>query len=233
MNDRSKGFCRRTFLVGAVGATVPVLMRVAAGSWRAGLQPDLRILVDPSDLAWKTRAPDQFRAGFRTSKGDFVIEVHRDWAPFGADRFYSLVRNGFYDDQRFTRVVAGYIVQFGIHGNPKVTAAWKSQTIPDDPARQSNTLGSVAFAMTGPNTRSTQVYINLGDNSRLDSQGFAVFGKVSAGMANVEQIYSGYGENAGGGMRAGKQGPIESGGNEYLQREFPKLDYIIRARILD
>lgn len=113
-----------------------------------------------------------------------------------------------------------------------MTAVWKKQTIPDDRARQSNQLGCVAFAMTGPNTRSTQVYINLADNSRLDSQGFAVFGKVSEGMANVERIYSGYGENAGGGMRGGKQGPVESGGNEYLMREFPKLDYIIRARII-
>ena len=146
---------------------------------------------------------------------------------------YNLVRHGFYDDRRFARVIARYIVQFGIHGNPKVAAVWKTQTIPDDPSRQNNKLGCIAFAITGPNKRSTQVYINLADNSRLDSQGFAVFGKVSEGMASVDRIYSVYGENAGGGMRGGKQGPSGSGGNEYLQRGFHRLGYIIRARVID
>jgi homoserine O-acetyltransferase/O-succinyltransferase len=188
--------------------------------------------MDPKDEAWRAQAPDGFRTRFETSKGDFIIEAHRRWAPFGADRFYNFVRHGFYDDQRFTRVVAGYIAQFGIHGDPHVTAAWKNQIIPDDPVLQSNRRGFVAYAMTGPNTRSTQVYINLADNSRLDSQGFAPFGRVVEGMATVDKIYSGYGENAGGGMRGGKQGPVESGGNAYLNREFPNLDSITRARII-
>jgi homoserine O-acetyltransferase/O-succinyltransferase len=188
--------------------------------------------MDPTDGTWKTKAPGRFQARFETSKGDFVLEVRRGWAPLGADRFYNLVRHGFYDNQRFTRVVAGYIAQFGIHGDPKITAVWKNQTIPDDPVLQSNKRGFIGYAMTGPNTRSTQVYINLADNSRLDGQGFAPFGLVKEGMDTGDKIYSGYGENAGGGMRAGRQGPVETGGNDYLDREYPLLDSIVHARII-
>jgi cyclophilin family peptidyl-prolyl cis-trans isomerase len=178
-------------------------------------------------------APEVFHVRFETTQGPFVVEVHRDWAPQGADRFHALVSSGFFDNSRFFRVVAGFIAQFGIAGDPKVTAAWKDRTIPDDPVRQSNTRGTIAYAMTGPNTRATQVYINLADNSRLDAQGFAPIGRVTSGMEAVDRLYSGYGEGAGGGMRGGKQGKILAGGNAYLDANFPKLDHLLRARLLE
>lgn len=191
----------------------------------------LALLLNPADPRWTERAPDLFRARFETSRGPFVIEVHRDWAPLGADRFHNLVRHGFYDGERFTRVLAGYIVQWGLHGDPRVSAAWKDVTISDDPVVQGNTRGTIGFAMRRPDDRSTQVYINLDDNSRNDAQGFATFGRVIEGMEVVDSLYSGYGEEAGGGMRAGRQGPVEEGGNEYLAERYPLLDYIISARI--
>jgi cyclophilin family peptidyl-prolyl cis-trans isomerase len=147
------------------------------------------------------------------------------------DRFYNLVAAGFFDDSRFFRVRAGYIVQFGIPGDPAIAAVWRNVTIKDDSASQSNLRGTVAYAMTGPNTRTTQLYINLGDNSRLDSQGFAPIGRVISGMDVADRLYSGYGEDAGGGMRGGNQGKIFEGGNAYLDRVFPKLDKLLRARI--
>ena len=189
-------------------------------------------LLNPRDSAWSMRAPDIFRARFTTTEGAFTVRVERAWAPQGADRFYQLVRNGFYDGVHFNRVVSGYIAQFGLSGDPAVTAAWKGVAIPDDPVRQSNTRGRIAFAMTGPGTRSTQVYINLGDNARLDAQGFAPFGEISEGMDTVDRLYPLYGENAGGGMRGGRQGPIETGGAAYLFDQFPLLDYILGAEIL-
>src|SRR5882724_251848 len=177
------------------------------------------------------RAPEVFRVRFETGQGAFVVEAHREWAPQGVDRFHELVAAGFFDDSRFFRVVSGFIAQFGIPGDPKVTAAWQGRTMPDDPVRQSNTRGALAYAMTGPGTRSTQIYINLADNTRLDAQGFAPIGRVTSGMEVVDRLYSGYGETAGGGMRGGKQGKILSGGNAYLDAAFPKLDRLLRARI--
>jgi homoserine O-acetyltransferase len=168
---------------------------------------------------------------FETSQGPFVVEVHREWAPQGVDRFYGLVAAGFFDDSRFFRVVSGFIAQFGIPGDPRVTAAWKGRTIPDDPVRQSNTRGTLAYAMTGPGTRSTQIYVNLADNARLDAQGFAPIGRVTSGLEVVDRLYSGYGETAGGGMRGGKQGPMLAGGNAYLDANFPKLDRVLRATL--
>jgi peptidyl-prolyl cis-trans isomerase A (cyclophilin A) len=178
--------------------------------------------------------PSVFRVKFETTAGSFVIEVHRDWSPHGADRFYSLVRAKYYDDSRFFRVVPGRWVQFGINGDPKVAQQQRHVTIPDDPLKQHNTRGYVAFSNTGPNTRSTQVYINLGDNTaRNDIEaGFAPFGLVVEGMDVVEKLYGGYGENSGGGMRAGHQDQMFEGGNAYLDREFPKLDKLIRATIV-
>jgi peptidyl-prolyl cis-trans isomerase A (cyclophilin A) len=180
------------------------------------------------------KAPDVFRVKFETTAGDFIIEAHRDWAPHGADRFYDLVRSRYYDDSRFFRVVAGRWVQFGINGDPKIAQQQRHHTIPDDVLIQHNTRGFVAFSNTGPNTRSTQVYINLGDNSaRNDVEaGFAPFGQIVEGMDVVEKIYSGYGENSGGGMRAGRQDKMFEGGNAHLDREFPKLDKLIRATIV-
>lgn len=179
------------------------------------------------------KSPDRFRVKVETTAGNFVIEVHREWSPHGADRFYELVRDGYYNDSRFFRVVPGRWVQFGISGDPRTAAAWRHRVIPDDPLVQHNTPGYVAFANTGPNTRSTQVYINTGDNSHNDKEnGFAPFGQVVEGMDIVEKLYGGYGERAGGGMRAGHQDAMFAGGNASLDREFPKLDKLIRAIVV-
>jgi cyclophilin family peptidyl-prolyl cis-trans isomerase len=207
---------------------------LAAGCALAGrgAAVDRAALLGPGSARMRGRAPDEYRVRLETSKGCVVVAVQRASAPHGADRFYNLVRSGFYDDQRFFRVRAAYIAQFGLSGDAAVTAAWKHQSIPDDPVRESNVRGTLAFAMTGVDTRATQVYINLADNSQLDAQGFAPFGRVIAGMDVVDRFYSGYGESAGGGMRGGKQGNIEAGGNAYLAREFPALDYIKMATLL-
>jgi len=180
-----------------------------------------------------TAAPKVFRVKFETSAGNFVIETHRDWAPVGADRFYELVRAKYFDDSRFFRTVAGKWVQFGIAGDPKVAQKWRNRTIEDDPVKQSNKPGFVAFAFTKAGTRATEIYINLGDNSQQDAQGFAPFGKVVEGLDVVQKLYSGYGENSGGGMRAGHQDRMFEEGNAYLDREFPKLDKLIRAYIVN
>lgn len=189
------------------------------------------VLRDPTDLFWRQRAPDVFRVEITTTQGKFVLEIRRELAPLGADRFYNLVRAGFYDDSRFYRVMAGRFVQFGIPGDPEIAVVWRNQAIPDDPRRDSNTRGTIAFAMTGPNTRTTQLYINLRDNSAQDDQGFAPIGKVVEGIEVVDKLYSEYGESAGGGMRGGRQGRIFAEGNAHLDRDFPKLDKLIRARI--
>jgi peptidyl-prolyl cis-trans isomerase A (cyclophilin A) len=181
-----------------------------------------------------SHAPSIFRVRVDTTAGSFVIETHRDWSPNGADRFYQLVRQHYYDDSRFFRVVPNHWVQFGIAGDPKVALAWRHKTIPDDSLKVHNLPGYIAFSNTGPGTRSTQVYINLRDNSALnDSEpAFAPFGKVVEGWDVVEKLYSGYGENSGSGMRAGHQDKIFEGGNAYMDKEFPKLDHLIRATIV-
>jgi homoserine O-acetyltransferase len=178
-------------------------------------------------------APAEFHVRCETTAGSFTLEIHRDWSPHGADRFYELVRRGYYNDTRFFRVVPGRWAQFGINGSPAVAQKWRSRTIPDDRLIQHNTPGFIGFSNTGPDTRSTQVYINTGDNSaRNDSEaGFAPFGKVVEGMEVVTRLYSGYGEHSGGGMRAGHQDEMFEGGNAYLDREFPKLDKLLRATI--
>ena len=185
-------------------------------------------LGDPSSL--NARAPDSYKAKFETSKGVFVIQVTRSWAPNGADRFYNLVKNGFFDDARFFRVIDGFMVQFGISGNPDVSAAWTNATIPDDPVRESNARGTVTFATAGPNTRTTQVFITFNNNSMLNGQGFAPFGKVVSGMNVVDSFYKGYGEGAPRG-NGPNQGLLKAQGNAYLLTQFPKLDYIKKATI--
>jgi cyclophilin family peptidyl-prolyl cis-trans isomerase len=186
-------------------------------------------LANPAEL--NEKAPDTYRARFTTSKGDFVIEVTRAWAPHGADRFYNLVTNGFFDDCRFFRVVYGFMVQFGIHGDPAVSSVWREARIPDDPVQQSNKRGYVTFATAGANTRTTQVFINFADrNTRLDSQGFAPFGQVVEGMDVVDKLFSGYGEAAPQG-HGPDQGRIQKEGNAYLEKSFPKLDYVRKASI--
>ena len=189
---------------------------------------DHSMLLTPDSLT--ATAPDLFQARFETSKGDFVIQVHREWSPNGADRFYNLVANGFYDDVRFFRVISGFMAQFGIHGDPEVAAAWRGRNIPDDPVVQSNTRGFVSYAMGGPNTRTTQIFINFGDNSRLDAMGFSPFGQVVEGMDVVDAIFAGYGEGAPSGSGPA-QGQIQSRGNEYLSEDFPNLDFVRRATI--
>ncbi|MGH7699737.1 MAG: peptidylprolyl isomerase [Gemmatimonadales bacterium] len=175
-------------------------------------------------------AADTFRARFETSEGDFVIEVHRDWAPLGADRFHELVSSGYYDGARFFRVLPGFVAQFGIHGDPQVAAAWRERRIADDPVRESNARGTVTFATGGPDTRTTQVFINYADNGRLDAMGFAPFGRVVEGMDVVDRLHAGYGEGAPRGPGP-DQSRIQAEGNAYLEREFPELDYVRRAAI--
>jgi len=177
-------------------------------------------------------ARDRTLMRIETSTGAFVVEVNRSWAPRGADRFLELVRTGFFDDSRFFRVREKYIAQFGIAGDPAVTRAWKGREFPDDPVRTSNVRGTFAFAMTGPNLRNTQVYINLVDNLQLDAQGFSPVGRVVEGMDVVDRLYSGYGEDAGGGLRLGKQERMLNEGNAHLDVDFPKLDRLMRAMIV-
>ena len=176
------------------------------------------------------RAPDKFQVTLATNKGDVVVEVTRDWAPLGADRFYNLVNEGFYDGARFFRVLPDFVVQFGIHRDPPVNQRWRELSIADDPVKQTNKRGTVSFAMSGPNTRTTQVFINLADNARLDERGFAPFGQVVSGMEAVDQFYSGYGEGAPRG-NGPSQDLIQTQGNAYLEREFPRLDFIKKATI--
>jgi peptidyl-prolyl cis-trans isomerase A (cyclophilin A) len=179
-----------------------------------------------------TAAPADFRVRLDTSKGPIVIQVHRAWAPNGADRFYELITSGYFDDSRFFRVVKGQWAQFGINGDPKVAARWRERTIPDDPRGQSVMRGRVAFAFAVPNGRTSQVYISLRDNSYQDDQGFVPFGEVVEGMDVADALNSEYGENSGGGIRAGKQQAMFDGGNAYLDREFPRLDRIILAQVI-
>ena len=184
-------------------------------------------------LMAQVAAPSVFQVRLETTKGAIVIEVHRDWAPNGADRFYQLVTSRYYDGNRFFRVVAGRWAQFGINGDPAVAKAWRDRPIPDDPRRQSNVRGTVAFAFAVPNGRTTQVYIALTDLSATqDEQGFVPFGRVVSGMEVADALNSEYGESSGSGIRAGRQQPLFDGGNAYLDRAFPRLDRIVNAVVL-
>jgi peptidyl-prolyl cis-trans isomerase A (cyclophilin A) len=185
-------------------------------------------LGNPAALTEK--APDSYRARFDTSKGVFVIEVRRDWAPNGADRFYNLVKNGFFDDARFFRVMSDFMAQFGINGDPRVSAAWRQAPIKDDPVRQSNKRGFVTYATSGPDSRTTQVFINFKDNSPLDRQGFSPFGQVVSGMNVVDALNGEYGDGPPNG-RGVDQGRLQREGNAYLARDFGRLDYIRKATI--
>ena len=184
---------------------------------------------DPAKLTEK--APDTFKAQFDTTKGKFTVEVTRSLSPNGADRFYNLVRSGYFKDIAFFRVIPGFMCQFGIHGDPAISAKWREAAIPDDPVKGSNTRGTITFATAGPNTRTTQFFINFGDNSNLDSMGFSPFGKVIEGMDVVDKINGEYGEGAprGGGPH---QGRVQMEGNAYLKKDFPNLDYIKSVTIL-
>ncbi|HZP08370.1 peptidylprolyl isomerase [Methyloceanibacter sp.] len=185
-------------------------------------------LSDPASL--NEKAPATYKVKFDTSKGTFVVEVHRDWAPNGADRFYNLVKNSYYNDARFFRVISDFMVQFGINGDPKLNRVWRDANIKDDPVKASNKRGMITFATAGPDTRTTQVFINFGNNAGLDDQGFAPFGQVISGMEVVDSLYAGYGEGAPRGDGP-DQGLIQSQGNAYLNKDFPKLDYIKTATV--
>jgi peptidyl-prolyl cis-trans isomerase A (cyclophilin A) len=185
-------------------------------------------LANPASL--RETAPAVYKARFETTKGVFVVEVHRDWAPNGADRFYNLVKNGFFTDARFFRVISGFMVQFGINGDPKIAAQWRTAAIKDDPVKQSNSRGMITFATGGPNTRTTQVFINYANNARLDSSGFSPFGKVISGMEVVDKFYANYGEGQPSGQGP-DQGKIQAEGNAYLSRYYPSLDSIRKATI--
>ncbi len=174
------------------------------------------------------KAPAVFRANFDTSKGGFIVEVTRDWAPLGADRFYTLVKTGFFDNARFFRVLPGFMVQFGLAADPAQNKRWGN--LIDDPVKESNKPGYITFATAGPGTRTTQVFINYGQNTRLDGQGFAPFGKVVSGMDVVQQLFSDYGEGAPQGAGPA-QDKIQALGNAYLEKDFPKLDYIKTAKL--
>ncbi len=193
---------------------------------------DVARLLNPSDPEWRRTAPAKFLVRLDTSQGEIAIGVARAVAPRAADRFYNLVRHGYYDDSRFFRVVSGRWAQFGINGDPRIARAWRGQTMPDDPRVESNVRGSVAFAWAEPNGRTTQVFINLRDNSSmLDAQGFAPFGVVTRGMDVADALYAGYGEESGGGIRGGRQDPLFDSGTEFLLRRYPRLDYIRQATI--
>jgi len=181
------------------------------------------LLLHPEKLMAK--APDVYQVKLATTKGDIVVEVTRAWAPVGADRFYNLVKHGFYNDASFFRIVPGFVVQFGLSGNPEVNAAWKNANLKDDPVTQSNKPGTLTFATAGPNTRTTQLFINLGNNGPLDGQGFAPFGQVTSGMDVVQKLYSGYGEQP-------DQGSITRLGKAYVDSNFPKIDRIETATII-
>jgi peptidyl-prolyl cis-trans isomerase A (cyclophilin A) len=180
-------------------------------------------LSNPSQL--NEKAPATYKAKFETTKGPFVVEVHREWAPLGADRFYNLVKAGFYDDGRLFRVIPDFMVQFGINGNTAVQSKWLNANLKDDPVKQSNKRGFITFATAGPNTRTTQVFVNYADNARLDRQGFAPFGEVVGGMDVLDKLFSGYGEKP----NAGNAYLMK--GNAYVTENFPKLDYIKKATI--
>ena len=194
--------------------------------------PDKSVLLDPSHESWNRQAPDVFKVKLQTTQGDVVIQVTRAWAPLGADRFYNLADNGFYDGCKFFRVIDGFMAQFGINGDPEVSAVWRDQRIKDDPNTTSNSRGRVTFAMAGPDTRTTQLFISFGDNSFLDNQGFSPFGEVVEGMDVIDKLYADYGEGAPRGSGP-EQGRIQHEGNPYLDAEFPRLDSIITAKVVE
>ena len=204
----------------------PALLVAALATPAFAQAPDL---TNPSAL--NEKAPATYKVRFDTSKGPFVIQVHRGWAPHGADRFYNLVKHGFYDQDRFFRVISGFMVQFGINGDPRVSAHWREAAIPDDPVKASNKRGTITFATAGPNTRTTQIFINFGDNSRLDGMGFAPFGQVVSGMKVVDSINAEYGEGAPRG-RGPDQGRLQMEGNAYLKKGFPRMDFVKKATVV-
>lgn len=209
----------------ALAAALPCLFQLSCQSTSS-------LLLRPDAARMNRRAPDAFEVRMETTKGEMVIEVHRDWSPHGVDHFYNLVRAGYYNDSRFYRVIQEKWAQFGINGDPKISNVWRTRTIPDDPRVVSNTRGTIAFAFAVPNGRTTQVFINLKDNSATHDGEFVPFGKIVKGMEVADALNTEYGETAGSGIRSGKQGPLFAQGNAYLDRNFPHLDRLIRAQVV-
>ncbi len=222
---------RRKYLAAFVAAVLAAVEFAACGEQVSTLKGNApEVMMDPTGEQATQTAPDEFKVRFETSAGTFVIDVTRDWSPRGADRFYSLIRIGFYDDQRFFRVIPNFVVQWGMSGDPEISAAWQTARIKDDPVKESNVPGTITFAKTGaPNSRTTQLFINLGDNSAsLDGQGFAPFGRVVEGMEIVGSFNAEYGSTP-----STNQATIAERGNEFLNKNFPNLDYIVTAKIVE
>jgi cyclophilin family peptidyl-prolyl cis-trans isomerase len=196
----------------------------------ASRQSPRELLLNPDDPEWQKHAPAVSTIVFETSKGRIVLEMRREWAPYGADRFYNLVCHGFYDGARFFRVRPATWIQFGIPAEPEIAQRWRNRTLPDDPLREPNVRGTLAYAFKDPNGRSTQAFINLRDNRETHDKEFAPFARVIEGMDVADALYPGYGEGPGG-IRAGKQDPVFQGGNAYLLKTYPKLDYIVSATV--
>lgn len=213
------------------GKTLVVKVANAPGS---APKPSTReaLMLDPSNPEWVKPAPAVSHLRFETTKGVFVLELIRANGPIGADRLYNLARLGYYDDTRFHRVSKNYIAQFGLNGHSEVNLAWRNQYLRDDTPKSDNVRGSFAFAMKGmKDTRNTQIFINLANNTRSDAEAFTILGTVVEGMGVVDSLYAGYGENSGSGVRQGRQGPLATGGNRYMDREFPMLDRIKRVTV--
>lgn len=205
---------------------------LGATLFQAPLRLDRALLLKPDAPQMNAPAPDIFLVRLETNRGMIVLEAHRQWAPRGTGRFYNLVRAGYYDGNRFFRVIKDRWAQFGVNGDPAIARLWRDHPIPDDPPGQSNVRGTVAFAFAVPNGRTTQVFINLRDNSAThDKEPFVPFARVREGMDVADSLNAEYGESAGSGIRSGRQGPLFEGGNTWLAREFPRLDYIVRAVI--
>jgi peptidyl-prolyl cis-trans isomerase A (cyclophilin A) len=218
-----------------MGRVMPLMTLLVLGGCtvaRTGTgEPARSPLRDPTGEAMNQLAPEHFKVLFETTRGDFVVEVQREWAPLGAHRFYNLVRHGYYDGTYIFRVVPGFMAQFGIHGEPEISAAWNGATFPDERVAGSNGRGWMSFATSGPDTRTMQLFVNLVDNPFLDARGFSPFAWVVGGMDVVDRLYGGYGEATPRG-RGPVQSRIFSEGNAYLEREFPQLDQVVRARIV-
>lgn len=211
-------------------AAAPAAAKTADAKAGPALEELRPVLLDPA-AAKAPNVPDLFRVRFETTKGPFVVEARSDWAPKGAERFYNLVHHGFFTDVAFFRAIDGFMVQFGISGSPTIAKAWKDAVFPDDPVKQMNRRGNISFATSGPDSRTTQMFINYVDNFRLDKMGFAPFARVVEGMDVVDSLYKGYGEGAPGG-RGPSQGRIQAEGNAYLGKDFPELDYIKSATVI-
>ncbi len=227
----SRACGRRIRLIALVGTIS--LLNGCSGTQQVSIAPAtssrLSLLLKPADPEWRVAAPAVSHLRFETTKGVFVLELIRAQGPIGADRLYNLARLGYYNDTRFHRVRPGYIAQWGLHGDSAVNAAWKQQYLADDPPRSRNARGTFAFSYEGPgreNTRNTQLYVNLADNLRNDAEPFTILGTVIEGIAVLDSLYGGYGEESGSGVRQGRQGPLERGGNRFMDREYPKLDRI-------